>query len=799
MNLKFRSQSGILLLLLLCMQSAFGQRIFSGQVSDSKGEKVIGANIRSAGSTLAITNQDGKFSFRGNEESVRITISHLSYLPLEVTLTSGVSASITINEREFVSEEVNVIATRVNDKTGAAFQNIDKAELAKSNLGQDMPILLNYTPSLVTTSDAGTGIGYTGLRIRGSDATRVNVTINGVPVNDAESHQVYWVNIPDLASSVDNIQIQRGVGSSTNGAAAFGGSVNIQTNTLNSNPYATLQSSAGSFNTFRNTVSFGSGLLGDAFAFEGRLSKITSDGYIDRATSDLRSFYLSGGYYGKKNSLRAVILSGKEKTYQAWYGVPEDSLKTNRTYNPAGEYFDANGQARYYDNQTDNYQQDYYQLFYTREINSQWNANVALHYTRGKGYYEEYVPGAALTDYNLSPVLIGNDTIDETNITRQLWLSNHFYGGTWSLQYRGNNMEVIAGGALNEYRGDHFDEVVGATISPVEILPVRYNFDDAVKNDFNTYVKSSWFLESGLTAWVDLQYRNVRYSFTGPDNSYLNTIQNVNLHFFNPKAGLNYQIGQHYQVYLTYARAHKEPVRDDFLASIPANRPQPEEMNNWEFGYRFSKSAYRASINSYYMQYDNQLILNGRLNNVGEAIRESVPDSYRFGIEGESSYDNGKMFAYTLNMTWSRNKINQYTEYVEDYDGGPQVVNTYRNTTIAFSPSIIAAGIITIRPVKRLSIDICNKYVGKQYLDNTQSEERKLDPYYVNDLRFAYVIEGKKIKGVEFRLLVNNVLNAEYIANGATYNGYSGGIRYNYNYYYPQATRNYLAGVTIRF
>ena len=779
--------------------SAFAQTIFNGVVSDDSGEKIPGAYVRvKDGSAATVSDANGAFSIKSSGDTCTVIITHLSYETKEARMNSVNANLIIVSKRAFISDEVNIIATRVDDKTGAAYQNISKGELEKNNLGQDLPYLLNYTPSVVTTSDAGSGVGYSGIRIRGSDGTRVNVTINGVPVNDAESHQVYWVDLPDLASSVDNIQIQRGVGSSTNGSGAFGGSVNIQTNTVANDPYATLSSSAGSFKTFKNTVSFGSGLINKTFAVEGRLSKISSDGYMDRSSSDLKSFYLSGGFYGKKNSLRAVILSGKERTDQAWYGVPQDSLTTNRKYNSAGEYTDATGRLRYYDNQTDNYQQDYYQLLYTHEFNSKWNVNGALHYTRGKGYYEEFKEGASLSAYNLPDVTIGDSTISNTNIVRQLWLSNDFYGATWSLQYRGNNLTFIAGGAGNEYKGLHYGEVKSAGFSPVVAFPFRYYTDKATKKDYNTFIKVTYYFQKGITGWIDLQRRDVSYGFSGPDDSYINSVQNVSLVFYNPKAGLNYQLNEHQQVYVTLGMAHKEPVRDDYLSSTPANRPKAEKMSDLELGYRFQKKAYRASVNGYYMKYDNQLILNGKINSVGEYIRESVPNSFRYGVEGESSYDNGKMFAYNVNLTLSRNLIAEYTEYVDDYDGGPQIVNTYDTTTIAFSPSVIAGAIVTIRPVKHFSVDVCGKYVGKQYLDNTTNETRKLDGYLLNDVRLSYTLNKKKVKSIEFRLTVNNIFNRKYISNGYTYSGFSGGERYDYNYYYPQAGINFLGGISIK-
>ncbi len=791
----------ILFLICLMPSAMFAQNSFSGILKDkSTGEPVDGAVITIDSSYYAtLSNMEGRFSFSGiNRSAISITINHLSYQPLKLNLIGGNEMTIELTPQTYLTEEVNVSATRANNQSMFAYTDLDKPEIEKNNLGQDLPLLLNLTPSVVTTSDGGNGIGYTGIRIRGSDATRVNVTINGIPVNDAESHQVYWVDLPDIASSVENIQVQRGVGNSTNGAGAFGGSINILSSKLDTKPFAQINSSAGSFNTFKNTVSFGTGLISDVFAVEGRLSKITSNGYIDRATSDLRSFYLSGGYYGKTNSLRAVVFSGKEKTYQAWYGVPGDSLATNRTYNPAGEYYDTLGNVFYYDNETDNYQQDNYQLIYSHEFSKSLFANVALHYTRGKGYYEEYRQNDDLSNYNLPISNVGDLIISSMDIVRQRWLSNHFYGATWSVEYDKNKINIRAGGALNKYTGDHYDEIIASQFMFWQQYPYRYSENEAEKTDASFFVRGLYDVDDKLSLSVDLQERMISYSFDGFDDNYIYGRQNEKMNFFNPKGGLSYQLSKNTQLYFSAGVGHKEPVRDDFVNSTPSKRPEAEFMIDYETGARFKMNNFSFSVNGYYMNYKSQLILTGKINDVGEYIRESVKDSYREGIEAEGRVIFNPHIYSFANISLSRNRIKNYREYVDDYDGGPQIVNEYNNTSISFSPTITGAILIGFVPVRNFNLELTGKYAGKQFLDNTMNDSRMLDEYFVSDLHLAYSINPGKIKEITFRFALYNITDAIYNSNGYTYSGYISGERNDYNYYFPQARVNWLGGIVVK-
>lgn len=775
----------------------------SGKVIDaSTKEKIPGAVLSVEGTFLVVaTDADGNFSFpQLTGKPVRIHISHIGFENMVVEMPlPNVQAEIFLVAKTYLSDEVVVTATRAADKSPTAFSALNKTDLEKNNMGQDMPFLLNMTPSVVVTSDAGAGVGYTGIRIRGSDPTRVNVTINGIPVNDAEENGLYWVDLPDFASSVDNIQIQRGIGTSTNGAGAFGGSVNILSTSLSHEPFATINESYGSFNTWKSTLNFGTGLLKNKIAFEGRLSKINSDGYVERATSDLKSFFLSGGYYGSKSTLRAIVFSGKEKTYQSWYGVPEDSLKTNRTYNPAGEYYDTNGTVHYYNNQTDNYQQDYYQLHYSFAATEHLMLNAALHYTKGKGYYEEYASAQSFVDYNLENVILGTDTLTATDLIRQKWLDNDFYGFTFSSNYETDKLQFTIGGAGNRYTGRHFDQIIWAQFSSNGAKDFVYNDNDATKSDFNVFTKAIYSLNSRLHLFADVQYRMVVYSFLGFDESLQQGQQKAKHNFFNPKAGVTFEIDRKNKVYGSIAIGNKEPIRKDYTESSSASRPKSEQMQDIEAGYKFSGNRLRIGANFYFMNYKDQLILTGQINDVGEYTRMNVPVSSRMGAEFEAGFNILKSLAVNGNLTVSQNKIKNLNEYLDDYDAGGQQVIAHKNTDIAFSPSIISAGTISWLPVKNLSVDLITKYVGRQYLDNTSDGTRELDAYLLNDAMLQYHFSFSFCKEIALKFAVYNLLDQKYESNGYTYGYVSGGSLVQPNFYFPQAGRGWMGGVVVKF
>jgi len=685
---------------------------------------------------------------------------------------------------------VEVRAVRANEHAPVTKTNISKKEIEKQNVGQDLPFLLNQTPSVVTNSDAGNGIGYTGIRIRGTDASRINVTLNGIPYNDAESQGTFFVDLPDIASSLSSIQIQRGVGSSSNGAGAFGATINFSTNEVNHKAYAELNNTYGSFNTWKNTLKAGSGLIGHHFTADIRLSNVTSDGYIDRASSRLRSLYFSGAYLDNSNTLRFNIIKGYEKTYQAWYGVSEADLKGgNRTINYAGT--EKPGEP--YDNETDNYWQDHYQLFYTHHFNSHLDFNTALFFTKGKGYYEEYRADQSYDTYHLPSPIVGTDTINTSDFIRQLWLDNNFYGDIFSLQYRNRKTELTVGGAFTRYEGDHYGKLTWAEHGITG--PDIYYDHDAFKNDFNSYAKLLHAISKNWRMYLDLQYRHVRYDINGFEDNPDLLIKN-NYDFFNPKVGLSYSYKE-WNGYFSYSIANKEPNRDDFEAGKD-QQPRPEHLNDVELGIERRSAKYNWGVTFYYMKYKDQLVLTGKINDVGAYTRTNIPDSYRTGIELQGGLQPTTWFRANANLTLSRNKVQHFEEYIDDYDNGVQKLNNYSTTNIALSPNTTGAATISFFPMKNFEISLLSKYVSEQYLDNTEDEGRKLDPYYVQDARVLYTFRKALLKEVNIILQVNNIFDKKFEPNGYTYNYISGGELVVNNYYFPMAGTNFMIAVNIK-
>jgi len=692
----------------------------------------------------------------------------------------------------YLLSPIEVKAIRADDKAPFAKTNLRKEEIQKVNLGQDIPFILNQTPSVVINSDAGNGVGYTGMRIRGTDATRINVTLNGIPYNDAESQGTFFVNLPDFSSSVNSIQIQRGAGTSSNGTGAFGATVSLSTNELNAVPYAELNNSYGSFNTWKNTVKAGTGLIDNHFSVDARLSRITSDGYIDRANSNLQSFYLSGLYKYNKSSLRFNVFSGKEKTYQAWNGVPENLLKTDRTYNSSGT--DKPGDP--YDNETDNYRQTHYQLFYDSKLNRYWNFNTAVFLTRGMGYYENYKGGQKFSNYGLPNLVIGNTTLTKTDLVRQKWLDNYFYGQIVSAQYQKNNNTITLGGGWNVYDGTHHGNVIWAQYGFNK--DYEYYHNDALKSDINAFAKWQHQFTQKWALFTDLQYRYVHHTMHGfSDNPTLNIDRRFN--FINPKAGITYT-NNGWQAYASYAQANKEPNRDDFESGVI--RPKHETLHDFEAGVEKRTDKLSAGATLYYMLYKNQLVLTGMVNDVGAYTRINVPNSYRAGIELQGAYRFSKKVNANANFTFSKNKIKKFTEFLDEYDSNfdwiGQVSVEHKNTTIAFAPSMIGNIVLNYAPAQNIEFGLLGKYVTKQYLDNTQNENRKLNGYYTQDARVIFSFNNKLFKEWKITGQVNNILNKKYEPNGYTYSYvYTGNISAD-NYFYPMARTNYMIALNIR-
>ena len=812
---------GILILLLTLSVSLFSQEI-TGIVTNQSGDPLIGANvvIKETFKGTA-TNAKGEFKFtKIRPGNYTFVISYLGYQTIEkeVSPKNLTNLEFIMQPSSILSEEVIVTATKAKENDPVSFTNIGREEIKNNNMGQDIPYLLNRTPSVVSTSDAGAGVGYTNFRIRGTDQNRINITVNGIPLNDSESHGVWFVNMPDLLSSVDNIQVQRGVGTSSNGAAAFGATLNLQTKTFNRDAYAEINSFSGSFNTFRNSVSFGTGLLNDKFTFDGRVSKITSDGYVDRAESDLESIFLSGAYHTEKSILKFNYIKGTEKTYQSWNGVPKVRLENDA----AGmqEYLDnwlydqeeydhmINSDNRTYNfytykNETDNYNQNHYQLFYSYEINTTLHLNAAVYYTRGKGYYEQYKKDRKFEDYQLQNLIVGVDTITRTNLIQQKWLDNHFYGGVFSLDYQTEKMNFQFGGGLNQYIGDHFGKVIWAEYASNAEMEYEWYTNQGDKIDYNIYAKLKYLFFEKLNTYIDLQYRGIKYSIDGIDDDLRDITQDHIFGFFNPKIGLFYQVNDLQSTFLTFGIANREPNRGNYIDADPSKPlPTKETLYNSELGYDLHFTNFFLSSNIYYMYYKDQLVLTGEINDVGNPIMTNVDESYRLGLELSAGIKLFKNLRIGGNATLSKNKISNFTEYIDNWDNwetGEQESNNLGETDLAFSPNIIANTNITYNAFKNFSAEFLSKYVGKQYIDNTSNNERSIDPYFVNDLKLTYKLQTNLIKEIGFSILINNIFNHEYETNAWVYRYITGGNEYTMDGYFPQAGINIIGGITLKF
>jgi len=675
-------------------------------------------------------------------------------------------------------EEVIVSSIRVKKNAPIAFTNVSKDNLGKKNLGQDLPILLNSLTSVVTTSDAGAGVGYTGIRIRGINAQSTNITINGIPYNDAESLGVFWVNMPDFASSIENLQVQRGIGTSTNGSSAFGASINILTDLVSDKPYFENSNSIGSYNTIKNTFKFSTGILNDSFEFSGRLSKIDSDGYIKRSSSDLKSYFLQATYKKENTLIKALSFGGHEITYQAWNGIDGETLESDRIYNPSGMYLDQSGNIQFYDNEVDNYKQDHYQLHWSQIINSKLTSNLSFNLTNGLGYYEQY-----------------KENGDQDYITRK-WLDNQFIVGNYSLNYQSNKLNMNFGSSYSEYDGDHFGKVIWAQNTAGIEVDDRFYDGNGIKKDFSNYVKTTYQLNSKLSFYGDIQLRNVNYKTSGNTSDITNFSINKKYNFFNPKGGLNYLFKNYNNVYFSFARSNREPTRSDY-ESNPNIRS--EQLNDFEFGWSLTKKKFNVTTNFYMMQYKDQLVLTGSIDDVGTPVRENSGESYRTGLEVETVFNLSDKISILANSAFSDNKNKNF---VTSLNG--ELVNLGK-TNISFSPEIVSAVNLLYSPKENMEFSILNKYVGEQYMSNTNSAFSKLDAYSVLDFNFNYNFKKTFFfSEIVLSAVVSNLFGTEYVSNG-----------YYYTYddtwtdpniittiegtgYYPQATRNYMVGLKFK-
>ncbi|HNQ59595.1 MAG TPA: TonB-dependent receptor [Bacteroidales bacterium] len=782
---------------------AMSQYMLSGTVCDaSSGQSLVGANVVILNSPYgAVTNDVGYFSIKklpsGNYPLKISYVGYESYFDT-IKLDRNLFLKIKLQTLAHMQEEVIVKSTRVDISVPTTFSELHRKEIRKLNIGRDLPYVLQMSPSVVASSDAGTGIGYTSLRIRGTDMTRINVMVNGIPLNDPESQQVYWVDLPDFASSTDNIQIQRGVGTSVNGAGAFGASINLLSTKISDEPQTIIHASGGSFNTLRNYISFSTGKSSSGFALDGRLSRITSDGYIDRASANLKSFFLSGGYYGKKSLLRINIMGGKEITYQAWEGVPSELLDKWRTFNPAGLYTNEYGDTLYYKNQIDDYQQDHYQLLYSLSPSSNITLNLAAHYTHGFGYYESFREDAKYSKYALPDLIIGNDTIRKTDLINRKHLDNDFAGTTFSFIYEKNpRWRFTLGGAYNYYKGQHFGRIIWARYASASFPENDYYRNEGIKKDFNIYGKASWEMTKYLSWFADMQYRRVDYKIEGIHDDQRRLDQSHLFNFFNPKAGMNISFNERQRLYLSLAVANREPSRDNYRDADEGYTPQPERLYDLELGYEWSDTHLQFGTNFYWMQYKNQLVLTGKINNVGDPIMMNVPDSYRAGIELQGNAQLAPSLHLIANLTLSRNKIKNLTEYVDNWDTGDQQSIYYKETDISFSPPVIAGLSIQYMPLQSLTFMLQSKYVGKQYIDNSSSNERKLHPYFVSDLRIDYSLSIPYIRNMNLFFVVNNIFDHKYESNAWVYSYIYENQRRKMDGYFPQAGIHFIAGLEI--
>lgn len=756
-----------------------------GKVVDKNQEPLAGATVV-VKETKKGTSSDlkGEFRISMKEGNYTIIVSYVGYKTVEqkVSLTESQDLTIVLDSDENVLDEVLVKAVRATSSIPVTYSNLSKKEIAKRNLGQDIPVLLNYLPSVISSSDAGAGVGYTYLNVRGSNSERINVTINGIPYNDAESHGTFWVNLGDFASSTENLQLQRGVGTSTNGSGAFGASLNILTDATSENASGEISNSFGSFGTRKHTVKFSTGKLNDHFEISGRLSNIYSDGYVDRAYADLKSYFLQGTYSDENTLIKAIAFGGTEVTYQAWFGLTPDQLAADRRQNPYT-----------YDNEVDDYQQNHYQFHWNERLNENWSTNVGLNYTKGQGFFEQFKDGEDAADFN-------NLIVDGSDLVVRRWLDNDFYVANFTLDYQKDDLNIISGISYSNYTGDHFGEVIwGSDLAPGTNIRDRYYFSDSKKTDFSVFSKATFDLSEKVSAYIDIQGRFVNYETAGltSDRDPINV--DASFSFFNPKAGFIYKMADANSLYLSYARANREPNRNDFEAGVTTH----ETLDDIEFGWRYQSDKIRLNTNLYYMNYTNQLVLTGAIDGVGAPIRATSGKSYRFGLEIDADIQLSDRFSVRPNAAFSSNKNK---DFFAPIDG---VLENLGNTPLSFSPNVIVGNAFVFQASDNFQISFLSKFVGEQFMSNLNSRVSSLDvleSYFTSDLNFVYQIDTEKIfDQIIITGLINNIFNAEYVDRGYyftfddTWTNPGTTTTVDGAGYYPQATANFLVGVTLKF
>ena len=801
-----------LTLILAMSLTAIAQKVLlSGTVRDPQGAPLAGANVVVAETYLGvITDQEGVFELGlnpGRSYDIRVSYMGFETQIIQVSPPFQDSYDIVMQPSVYVADEVVVTGTRAGNRTPMAYENVPEQQIRAMDMGQDVGYLLKLTPSLVQSSESGTGIGYTNFRIRGVDPSRINVTVDGIPLNDAESQQVFWVNMPAFTGSLSSIQVQRGVGTSTNGAAAFGATVNMQTSTPSTDPYAGLTTTFGSFNTGIYTIKAGTGLIRDRLAFDVRYSKLKSDGYVDYATSDNRALQFTGTYFTGKGRLKANVILGEEHTGISWWGIDEVTLDTNRTYNPAGQYVTPSGEPRYYENQTDNYWQNHYHLIYSTNLSEKLLLNAALYYVDGKGYYEQFKQDEALYDYYLDDIIIDGDTLTHTDLVRQKWLDNDFYGGVFSLLYTKDRLNLTAGGGLNRYAGQHFGKVIWMRYAGDTEKGHEWYRSTSLKWDGNVYIKTNYQLGQRMNLFADMQYRYVYYHLGGiDDDGYMRELeQEHRFHFFNPKLGVQMEIDRRQVAYASFSIGNREPTRQNYKDATgdPGSTPKAERLRDLELGYSYTSQSLALAVNLYYMNYRNQLVSTGELSSDGYPVMTNMELSYRAGVELSFGVQPFSFLDWNANLTLSRNRIRGFVESYIDYNTdtweGTPSTRALGDVTIAYSPSVISSSDLTLHLAKAMDLHYISQYVGEQYFVNTMNEHMKLKAWFVNNLRFDYSFAVKKLGLLGIQLQVNNLFNVLYENNAYGGTWWEDGQEYYWSAYFPQATINYLARISLEF
>ena len=779
----------------------------SGKVIDKENHDIlIGAHVSLKELNLiTVTDENGDFIFENIDKgtyTLEATYLGFKNYSSDIKVVNNTKIKIAMSIDSMMEDEIIVTSSRVGEKTPLTYSEISSEELKRSNQGADLPFLLQNTPSVVVTSDAGAGVGYTSMRVRGSDLTRINVTLNGIPVNDAESNLVYFVDLPDLASSVDNIQIQRGVGNSSNGAAAFGASINIKTDEQTTEPFARLSSTFGSFNTLKNTINFSSGRNDNGFNFNGRISKINSDGYIDRAYSDLFSYQLSASWSDENDFLKFMIMNGKEETYQAWNGTPKDSLATNPTFNPSGMMYDKDGNfIGYYENEIDKYDQSYYQIHYAHSFSQNMTLTASAFLTTGKGYYENYKNDKSFSSYGLPFFVIGDTVIESVNLIQQKWLDNKYYGFNIAMNHKVGRFDLNYGGSWNRYDGDHFGIINWAEYG----VPLNYRWYENTGNKqyYNTFISANYELNKHLNLFAEMQYRHINYSIEGIHDDLNDVTQHHLFNFWNPKGGIFYSINDNNSAYFSVAYSNREPNRDIYTDAdeIQRERVTHEKLIDYELGYSYRNRKMALNANIFYMDYKDQLVMTGEINNVGNTIMTNVDKSYRLGLEGSAAFQFNRYFALDFNFALSQNKILNYVDYVDNYDADwnylGQIEDNLGATDISFSPNIIGGLNFKVTPINHLDIVFQEKYVGRQYIDNTSTLSRSLDPYFVSNVNINYEWKQTLFRDLNFNLSVNNIFNSKYCSNAWVYKAIVGGEEYIEDGYFSQAGINFMFSVIV--